>query len=75
MGLSGAEKQITKIARLLFLSSLMLKKKVKDVKFSFSLNLVITSPLNQCMITDTNCGLEKETSHFTVSLHAGTLDK
>lgn len=53
----------------------MFKKKVKDVKFSFSLNLVINNPLNQCKIIDTNCGLEKETSHFTMSLGAGTWDK
>lgn len=46
----------------------MLKKKVKDVKFTFSLNLVINNPLNQCMIIDPNCGSEKETSHFTMSL-------
>lgn len=28
------------------------KKKVKDLKCSFSVNLVINNPLNQCMIID-----------------------
>ena len=59
------------------------KKRVKDIKFSLSLNLVINNPLNQCMIIDTNSGLEKETSHLSidelrwklVSFGAGTLDK
>lgn len=62
----------------------MLKsKKVKDIKFSFSLYLVVNNPPHQCMIMDTSCGFEKETSHFLLdqlrwkimSFGAGTLDK
>lgn len=68
------EKQITRLIRLIFKNSLVLKnKKEKDIKFSFSLYLIINNPPHQCMIMDTSRGFEKETSHFLLDQLRGKI--